>query len=86
MSVDPYLSKGDIVCHLVLPILVGKDKRVLSRITTIILAPSDSWMVRVIELLGELGNVGNRTRRGGEGNGRVILSEPDWFVILHVVV
>ena len=86
MSVDPYLSKGDIACHLVLPVLIEKDKQVLSRITAIILAPSDSWMVRVIELLGELGNVGNRTRRGREGDGRVILSEPNWFITLHVVI
>jgi len=86
VSVNPNLSKGDIACHLVLPVLVEKDKRVLSRITAITLAPSDSWVVWVIELLGELGNVGDRTRRGGEGNGRVIPSEHNWFVILHVVI
>jgi len=86
VSVDPSLREGDIVCHLVLPVLIEKDKQVLPHITTVVLAPSSSWMVQVIKLLGKLRNVGDGTRRGGEGDGRVVLSEPNWFVALHVVV
>jgi len=86
VSIDPSLPEGDVVCHLVLPILIEEDKRVLPRITAVILAPSNSWMVRVIKLLGKLRNVGDGTGCGGEGDGRVVLSEPNWFIVLHIVV
>jgi len=62
VSVDPDLSKGDIACHLVLTILIEEDKGVLSRITAIVLTPSVSWMIRVTELFGKLGNVGDGAR------------------------
>ena len=86
VSVDPNLSEGDITCHLILTILIEEDKRVLPRITTVVLAPSGSWMVWVIKLMSELRDVGNGARCGGEGDSRVVLSEPNWFVILHVIV
>jgi len=62
VGVDTNLSKGDIMCHLVLTILIEEDKGVLSRITAIVLAPPVSWMIWVIELFGELGNIGDGTR------------------------
>jgi len=86
VSVDPNLSEGDITCHLILTILIEEDKRVLPRITAVVLAPSGSWMIRVIKLLSELRDIGNGTRCGGEGDGRVVLSKLDWFVVLHVIV
>ena len=86
MSVDPNLPEGDITCHLVLPILVEEDKRVLSRITVVVLAPSISWMVQVVKLLSKLRDVGDGTRRGGEGDSRVIPSKPNWFVVLYIVI
>ena len=61
MSVDPNLPEGDIVCHLVLPVLVEEDEQVLSRVTTVVLAPSNSWMVWVIKLLSKLRDVGDGT-------------------------
>ena len=86
VSIDPSLPEGDVACHLVLPVLIEEDERVLSRITAVILTPSNSWVVRVIKLLGKLRNIGDGTGRGGERDGGVILSEPNWFVILHIVV
>jgi len=86
VSVNPDLPEGDIACHLILPILVEEDKRVLPHITAVVLAPSISWMVRVLELLSKLRDVGDGARCGGEGNGRVVPSEPNWFVVLYVVV
>ena len=86
VSVDPNLSEGNVACHLILTILIDEDKWVLLRITTVVLTPSGSWMVRVIKLLSELRDIGNGARCGGEGDGRVVLSEPNWFVILHVIV
>jgi len=86
MSVDPDLSEGDITCHLVLPVLVEEDERVLPRITVVILAPPTSWVIWVAGLLGELRDVGDGARGRGEGNGRVVCGKPNWFVVLHVVV
>ena len=86
VSIDPNLPKGDIACHLILSVFVEEDKWVLPRITAVVLAPPSSWMVWVVKLLSELRNVRNGTRCGGEGNGRVVLSKPNWFVGLHVVV
>jgi len=86
VSVDPNLSEGDVACHLILTILIEEDKRVLPYITVVILAPSGSWMVRVIKLLSELRDVGNGARCGGEGDGRVVLSKPNWFIVLHIIV
>jgi len=86
VSIDSNLSKGDVACHLILPIFIEEDKRVLPCVTVVVLAPSSSWVVRVIKLLSELRDVGNGTRGGGEGDGRVVLSESNWFVVLHVVV
>jgi len=86
MSVNPNLSEGDVTCHLILTILIEEDKRVLPHITAVILAPSSSWMVRVIKLLSELRDIGNGARCGREGDSGVVLSEPNWFVVLHVIV
>jgi len=63
VSVDPYLSKGNIACHLILTILIEEDEGVLSRITMIVLTPPVSWMIRVTELFSKLGNVGDGARR-----------------------
>ena len=46
----------------------------------------DPWAIGVVKLLSKLGNIGNRTRSGGEGDGRVICSKPNWFVALHVLI
>ena len=86
VSIDSNLSEGDVACHLVLPVLVKEDKQILPRITAVVLTPSSSWMVRVIKLMSELRDIGNGARCGGEGDGRVVLSKPNWFVILHIVV
>ena len=86
VGIDPNLSESDITCHLVLPVLIEKDKWVLPRITVVVLAPPTSWMVWVIKLLGKLRNVGNGTRGRGEGDGRVVCGKPSWFVALHIVV
>ena len=86
VSVNTNLSEGDVACHLVLTILVGKNKWVLPRITAVIFTPPVSWVIRVIELFGELRDVGNGTRCGREGDGGVVLSKPNWFIALHVVV
>ena len=86
MSIDPNLPEGDVACHLVLPVLIEENERVLLRVTAVILAPSISWMVRVVKLLSKLRDVGDGARHGGEGDGRVVLSEPNWFVVLHVVI
>ena len=86
VSVDPNLSEGDVACHLILTILIEEDKRVLLHITVVVLTPSGSWMVQVIKLLSELRDVGNGARCRGEGDGRVVLSEPKWFVVLHIIV
>jgi len=86
MSIDPNLPEGDIACHLILSVLIDEDKRLLPCITMVILAPSNSWVVWIIKLLSKLRDVGNGTRRGGKGDGGVVLSKPDWFVILHIVI
>jgi len=86
VSIDPSLPEGDVACHHVLPVLIEEDEWVLSRVTAVILAPSNSWMVWVVKLLSKLRDVGNRTRCGGERDGRVVLSKPNWFVILHAVI
>ena len=86
VSIDPNLPEGDVTCHFILPVLIEEDERVLPRITAVILAPSSSWMVRVIKLLGKLRNVGDGAGCGGEGDGRIIPGEPNWFVALHIVV
>jgi len=86
VSINPNLPEGDVACHLILPVLIEEDKQVLPHITAVVLAPSSSWMVWVIELMSELRDIGNGARCGGEGDGRVVLSEPNWFVILHVVI
>ena len=64
VSVDANLSKGDIACHLILPVLIEEDKWVLLHITVVVLTPSVSWMVWVVKLLSELRNVGDGTRCG----------------------
>ena len=86
VSIDPDLPEGDIACHLILSVLIEEDKWVLLCITAVVLAPSNSWIIWIIKLLSKLRNVGDGARCGGEGDGRVVLSEPNWFVILHVVV
>jgi len=64
MSINPNLPESDIACHLILSILIEKDKWVLPCITVVILALSGSWMVRVVKLLSELRNIGDGTRHG----------------------
>ena len=86
VSIDPDLSESDVSRYFILPILIEEDKGVLPHITAVVLAPPGSWVIRVIELLGKLGNVGDGTRSGGEGNSRVIHSESDWLVTLNIVV
>jgi len=86
VSVNSNLSEGDVSRYLILPILIEEDKRVLPRITVVVLTPSSSWMIRVAKLLSELRNIGDRARSGGERDGGVICSKFDWFVVLNVVV
>ena len=86
VSINPNLSEGDISCNLILTILVEEDQRVLPRITMVILAPPISWMIWVVKLLSELGNVGDGTRCGGEGDSGVIHSKSDRFVTLYIVI
>ena len=86
MSINPNLSEGDVSCNFILSILIEEDQGVLPHITAVVLAPSDSWVIGVIKLLSELGNIGDRARSGGEGNGRVIHGEPNWFVVLYIVI
>ena len=81
VSINSNLPEGDVACHFILPVLIEEDKWVLPCITAVVLTPPTSWMVQIIKLVCVLGNVGDRTRCGGEGNGGVILSEPDWFVV-----
>jgi len=86
MSVDSDLSEGDVSCYFVLPILIKEDKGVLLRITAVVLAPSSSWVVRVVKLFSELGNIGDGARSGGKGDSRVIRSKSDQFVTLNIFV
>jgi len=86
VSVNPSLSEGDILCYFVLPVLIEEDQRVLPHITTVVLTPSSSWVIWVIELLSELENVGDGTRCGRKGDGGVIHSKLDWLVTLDIVV
>jgi len=62
VSVNANLSEGNITCHLVLTMLIEEDKGVLPCITAVVLTPSVSWMIWIIELLSELGNIGDRAR------------------------
>ena len=48
VSINPNLSEGDVLCYFVLPILIEEDQRVLSRITAIVLAPSETWVIWVV--------------------------------------
>ena len=86
MSVNPNLPKGDVLCHFVLPILIEEDEGVLLCVTAVVLAPSTSRVVGVVELLSELGNIGNRTRSRGKGDGGVIHGEPNGFVCLNFLI
>jgi len=86
VSIYPNLSECDVLCYFILPILIEEDKGVLACITAIVLAPSCPWVVRVIKLFGKLGNIGDGTRCGREGDGRVVLSELEWFVALYIIV
>jgi len=86
VGVDPNLSKGDVSRDFVLPILIEKDKGVLPRITAVVLAPSEAWVIGIVYLDTELGNVGDGTRCGRKGDSRVIRSESDWFFTLNVVI
>jgi len=65
VSVNPNLSEGNVSCDFILSVLIEEDKRVLLHITTVVLAPSISWMIWVVKLLSELGNVGDGTGCGG---------------------
>ena len=86
VSVNSDLPKSDISCYFVLPVLIEEDKGVLPCITAVVLTPPSSWMVRVVKLFGELGNIGDGARSGRERNGGVIRSESNWFVTLNVVI
>ena len=86
VSINADLSEGDISCHFVLPVLVEKNKWVLPRITAVVLAPPSSWMVRVIQLFGELGNIGNRAGSGGKRDGGIVCGKPNWFIALYIVI
>ena len=83
MSVDPNLPKDNIACYLILSVLIEEDKWVLPCISTVVLAPPSSWMVWV-KLLSELRDIRNGTRCRGEGDGGVVLSKPNWFIVLYV--
>ena len=84
VSVNPNLPESNVMCYLILSILIEKDKRVLPHITTVVLAPPDSWVIWVVELLSKLGNVGDGTQGGRERDGGIIRSESDWFIVLNV--
>jgi len=86
VSINPNLPEGDISRYFVLPILVEEDQRVLPHITTVILAPPSSWVIGVIKLISELGNVGNRTGCGREGDSGVICSKSNGFFTLNIVI
>jgi len=86
VSVNSNLPKGDVSRYLVLTILVEEDERVLPHITAVVLTPSSSWMVWVVKLFSELGNVGDMARSGGERDGGIVFSEPNRFVTLNIVV
>jgi len=86
VSIDPDLSEGDVSCYFILSVLIEKNEGVLPRITAVILAPSETRMIGVVHLDAELGNIGDGTRSGREGNSGVIRSEPNWFFTLHIVV
>jgi len=86
VSVNSGLSEGNISCYFVLPVLIEEDKRVLLYITVVVLTLSSSWMVRIVELLSELGNIGNGARCGREGDCGVIHSKLDGFVTLNIIV
>jgi len=57
VSIDSNLSEGDVLRYFILPVLIKEDKGVLLHITVVILTPSNSWMVRVVKLFSELGNI-----------------------------
>jgi len=86
VSIDPDLSKGDITRDFILAVLVEEDKRVLLCITAVVLAPSVSWMIRVVKLLSKLGNVGDGAWCGRKGNGGIIRSKSHWLFALNVVI
>ena len=86
VSIDSNLSESDISCYFVLPILIEEDKRVLLCITAIVLTPSETWMIWVVYLYAELGNVGDGTGCGREGDSGVVCGEPNWFVVLDVLI
>jgi len=86
VSVNSNLPKGDVSCNLVLSVLIKENERVLPCITAVVLTPPSSWMVWVIKLFSELGNIGDGTRSGGERDSGVIHSKSDWFVALNIVV
>jgi len=86
VSVNSDLPKGDVLHYLVLTILIEEDEGVLLCITAVVLTPSSSWMIRVVKLFSELGNIGNGARGGGKGDSGVICSESDWFVVLNIFI
>ena len=86
VSINSNLSESDISRYFILSILVEENKWVLSHITTIVLAPSRTWMVWIVQLYGKLGNVGDGTGCGGKGDSGVIRSESDWFFTLNIFI
>jgi len=86
MSVDPNLSEGDVMSYLILSIFIEEDKGVLLRITAIVLAPSWTWMIGVVDLCAKLGNIGDGAGCRREGNSGVIHSESHWLFALNIIV
>jgi len=86
VSVNPNLPKSNVSRYLVLSVLIEEDKGVLLCITTVVLTPSSSWMVRVVEFLSELGNVGDGTRCGRKGDSGIIRSKSDRLITLNIFI
>jgi len=86
VSVNPNLSKGNVSWNFILAILIEENKGVLPCITAVVLTPSGSWMIGVIKLLSKLGNVGDGTSCGGEGDSGIVCGKSNWFVTLNIFV
>jgi len=86
VSINPDLSEGDILRYFILPILIEEDKGILLRITAVVLAPPSSWVIGVVKLLSKLGNIGNGAGCRRKGDSGVIRGEPNWLVVLYVII
>ena len=86
VSIDPNLSEGNVSCYFILSVLIEEDEGILSQVTAVVLAPSETWMIGVVYLDAKLGNVGDGTRSGREGDSGIIRGKPNWFFTLHIVI